>query len=450
MKKKYITAILLLISAYAYSYRINVIDDYDLIDKEYIEFWNRDELIKQIEVLTIELLNRGYVTSKIIDKEENLVIIPGKIQKVILQDNSTKNAKLKKELLNLNKLEGEILNIRDIDEIVSKFKKIKGNNVKIRVENIKGSQDSNIIIINDFKPAIYPKISADYSKGINSDSYRGFKYVVGFGFEQLIGMNDELNVNFSLLSDYRNMSLKYKIPIRNNEATIQYQYTKDILNEDVETIEREILLNVNTDINNIDLNNSITINNKRFNVRKNTNITNNWFYEFETSLVYTKLLNLSGYYVQLMLKPKIGINIADIRAYKKKDYVITSGIDFNLYSKYYDLITNVIYNKNMSSDSVYDRYTRKLNIYGIDNIPLSIAKTDKLIVMNNKMKYPMTINKINVIPYIDVALGSNFKEYSTGMSIGSKFKYKQTSINLEYSRSNKGNSVLNLNLGFEF
>lgn len=78
MKKKYITAILLLISAYAYSYRINVIDDYDLIDKEYIEFWNRDELIKQIEVLTIELLNRGYVTSKIIDKEENLVIIPGK------------------------------------------------------------------------------------------------------------------------------------------------------------------------------------------------------------------------------------------------------------------------------------------------------------------------------------------------------------------------------------
>lgn len=122
MKKKYITAILLLISAYAYSYRINVIDDYDLIDKEYIEFWNRDELIKQIEVLTIELLNRGYVTSKIIDKEENLVIIPGKIQKVILQDNSTKNAKLKKELLNLNKLEGEILNIRDIDEIVSKFK----------------------------------------------------------------------------------------------------------------------------------------------------------------------------------------------------------------------------------------------------------------------------------------------------------------------------------------
>lgn len=64
--KKYIEfTMLLLASSYAYSYKINIIDDHNLINKKYIEFNDKDDdLIKQIQEVTIELLNRGYVTSK--------------------------------------------------------------------------------------------------------------------------------------------------------------------------------------------------------------------------------------------------------------------------------------------------------------------------------------------------------------------------------------------------
>lgn len=39
-------------------------------------------------------------------------------------------------------------------------------------------------------------------------------------------------------------------------------------------------------------------------------------------------------------------------------------------------------------------------------------KTDKLIVMNNKLKYPININRMRIVPFVEAAVGTNFKEYS--------------------------------------
>lgn len=150
--RKYI--LLFLISLLSYSQSLEISDEYNLIRKNKIEFETEEELSSELEKLSFELVSSGFVTSSIEYDGEKINIIPGKIDKVILTDNAVKNSKLKKYITGLNKLEGKVLNISDLDKIVYEYDKISSNNVDVDV--VKSEKDNyvNVVVNNKYTPVI--------------------------------------------------------------------------------------------------------------------------------------------------------------------------------------------------------------------------------------------------------------------------------------------------------
>lgn len=237
-------------------------------------------------------------------------------------------------------------------------------------------------------------------------------------------------------------NISHKINFPKLELTNQYRFSRNKLTEDVTKYGNEISLYLKS----FNIDNKFTIAFDRQNIRKTTNITNNIFYEYELSAQYKKLIKLNKQYINLVYSPKVGINLADIRQYKKKDVILNSSIDLNLMSRYYDMDVNLSLAKNLSSDLMYDRYKKSLNIYGFEKIPLTINDTNNLMYMNNKIKYPTKIGNI----FTELAIGTNFKTVSYGTSLGMELSYKKLGFNLKYSIDNEKRRAASLKLSLQF
>lgn len=285
-----------------------------------------------------------------------------------------------------------------------------------------------------YKPKINGNITMKYSKL--------FTYDVGLAYDQLLGLNDTFRVNAMVLPKDMYFNISHKINFPKLELTNQYRFSRNKLTEDVTKYGNEISL----DLKSFNIDNKFTIAFDRQNIRKTTNITNNIFYEYELSAQYKKLIKLNKQYINLVYSPKVGINLADIRQYKKKDVILNSSIDLNLMSRYYDMDVNLSLAKNLSSDLMYDRYKKSLNIYGFEKIPLTINDTNNLMYMNNKIKYPTKIGNI----FAELAIGTNFKTVSYGTSLGMELSYKKLGFNLKSSIDNEKRRAASLKLSLQF
>lgn len=107
---------------------------------------------------------------------------------------------------------------------------------------------------------------------------------------------------------------------------------------------------------------------KNQNIRTQTNVTRNVFYEYELGYEYSRLFNLNKQYLNLMIIPKVGLNLVDVKNYNKKDFVLNSSLDMYLFTKYYDMEFDLF----LISSEIYSRYKKSLNLNGFDKIPLTI------------------------------------------------------------------------------
>ncbi|WP_029494286.1 POTRA domain-containing protein, partial [Fusobacterium hwasookii] len=128
--------------------QINLEDEETLlneIEKENIleKYLNRDlgstEITNLVTDLTNRLIAKGYITSvatisennDLSTKTLNLKIVPGKIEKIILnEDKGFDN--LKKAFLVSTK-EGNVLNIRDLDTTTENFNYLEANNMTMEI-----------------------------------------------------------------------------------------------------------------------------------------------------------------------------------------------------------------------------------------------------------------------------------------------------------------------------
>ena len=128
--------------------KINLEDEESLlneIEKENIleRYLNKDlgstEITNLVTDLTNRLIAKGYITSVVTISEDNdlstktlnLKIIPGKIEKIILnEDKGFDN--LKKAFLVSTK-EGKVLNIRDLDTTTENFNYLESNNMTMEI-----------------------------------------------------------------------------------------------------------------------------------------------------------------------------------------------------------------------------------------------------------------------------------------------------------------------------
>ena len=74
---------------------ILISDKYNILDEKYLSFENEEDLKRELNKLTLEMLNKGYVSSQITQVNGEICVKPGYINKVILKE---ANANIKKKL----------------------------------------------------------------------------------------------------------------------------------------------------------------------------------------------------------------------------------------------------------------------------------------------------------------------------------------------------------------
>ncbi|MBR8750175.1 Hemolysin transporter protein ShlB [Fusobacterium sp. DD29] len=90
--------------------------------------------------LTNKLISKGYITSSVTIADNNdlkskeliLEVIPGRIEKIVLNDNS--NLDRLKLFLLLKPVENEVLNVRDLDTTTENFNYLESNDIKFEIK----------------------------------------------------------------------------------------------------------------------------------------------------------------------------------------------------------------------------------------------------------------------------------------------------------------------------
>lgn len=297
--------------------------------------------------------------------------------------------------------------------------------MKISIDKVDNTMYSDIYITNDFKRKINGSFQLNYSKMLT--------YNLSLKYDQLTGLNDYLQINTMLLAKDRYINLAYKLNHPKFDILTQYKFNMSIPNNDVRKYTNEFSLQL--------MNNRFSIVSDKQNIR-DINVTDNMFYEYEYTNQYIKNFNKFN----IVLSPAFSFNIANIKNYNKKEYILTQSLDIDLLSKFYDMKLAMFYYKNLSSNILYDKYSKSMNIYGFDKVPLNIDNTDKLIYMNNKVKYPFSFGYV----FSELAIGTDFNNIVYGTSIGVSMKYKNYDMNLKYCIDKNKLSSVNLKLAVQF
>lgn len=115
---------------------------------------------------------------------------------------------------------------------------------------------------------------------------------------------------------------------------------------------------------------------------------------------------------------------------------------------YYDANISLFYTKNLkSSRNEYDRYKKSMSISSFTEAPLNILKSDYVISLSNKFKYPYNIGKFTLNPYIELAGGLGSENYDLGMALGLDFRYNKIIGSLKNAVNIKKKYSIGLKLG---
>lgn len=398
---------------------LEIKDESKLLSISNITYNNEEELSQKLNALTLDMLKNGYITSKIVYKNGKLEVIPGKINKIILND---ENKKVKKEILGLNNLEGKILNINDIDNIVTEYERLESNNVKVEIDK------GNVYIKNVYKPKFNFNTTLSYNM-------KNVKYDITTKFSQPLKINDEINFNFTYLPNTIKIGTGYSFPLYNNIFNVSYGYTTQKVTKDVNTREHEVSLGISKKLYKDKI--------KELNISFDTAILDRKQKLKKVTLTSSKLyidnsLNLWGYkYVVTQSAPillytssKLGISYVNnrIEAFKTKYIPITIDLDNKVKFKYMDIeMKNYLSFFNKENDSKY-MFSSNLN-----NVPIVLDDAKYATLLDLKLKYPITKGKYEIKPFLELALGVTEKECDFGTAIGVEAITKNISGKIKYS-----------------
>ncbi|PHI13321.1 ShlB/FhaC/HecB family hemolysin secretion/activation protein [Fusobacterium polymorphum] len=189
--------------------QINLEDEENLlneIEKENIleKYLNRDlgstEITNLVSDLTNRLIAKGYITSvatisennDLSTKTLNLKIVPGKIEKIILnEDKGFDN--LKKAFLVSTK-EGNVLNIRDLDTTTENFNYLEANNMTMEIVPSEKPNYSIVKIKNEIKDKFtVSALTNNYGEDKQNAIWRGG---VSINIDSPLGIGDRVYFSY--------------------------------------------------------------------------------------------------------------------------------------------------------------------------------------------------------------------------------------------------------------
>lgn len=189
--------------------QINLEDEENLlneIEKENIleKYLNRDlgstEITNLVSDLTNRLIAKGYITSvatisennDLSTKTLNLKIVPGKIEKIILnEDKGFDN--LKKTFLVSTK-EGNVLNIRDLDTTTENFNYLEANNMTMEIVPSEIRNHSIVKLKNEMKEKFtVSALTNNYGEDRQNAIWRGG---VSINIDSPLGIGDRVYFSY--------------------------------------------------------------------------------------------------------------------------------------------------------------------------------------------------------------------------------------------------------------
>lgn len=181
-----------------------------------------------------ELIKKGFVTTQIVVPEQDMTqgiltfqLIPGRISQII--HNGSQISKIQLNTAFPFK-EGDLLNIRDLDQALENLKKVPGLEVDIQIEangeNVTAGE-SNIVVTTQPYKKVNVSLSVDDSGNKSTGQYIGN---IGLALNNPLRLNDSLNLNFSHslddLHQDRNKSYfaSYQLPFRTFDLSASYNW----------------------------------------------------------------------------------------------------------------------------------------------------------------------------------------------------------------------------------
>lgn len=181
-----------------------------------------------------ELMKKGFVTSQIVVPEQDMTegtlyfqIVPGRIAQIIHEGSDLSKLQLKTAL---PFKQGDLLNIRLLDQALENLKKVTGLDVDIRIEATSTESAeglSNILITTQSYKKMNISLSVDDSGNKSTGQYIGN---IGISLNNPLRLNDSFNLNFShSLDDIhqdRNKSYfaSYQLPFQTFDLSASYNW----------------------------------------------------------------------------------------------------------------------------------------------------------------------------------------------------------------------------------
>lgn len=447
--KQYILILFILIATISYSEKIVVNDDENLLGIQYVYYDTNEELEAKIKEMNEILLEKGYITSRVILEENKILVLGGKIDNIKLEDDSTLFPNIKKFFItSISK--DKILNIKDLDDIVSNYNSLSSNNVKIKIYPGKDFMKSDLEIINEYKKQLNAKISLKMgyidNKLIKSND-------ISITSNQILGLNDKIYSNFSWLDNFKKINITYDIPILNNKLSLSYAYYLEYKTSRVQNIKHSSDIKIDTRIfdyklNKLNIENKVSLEYEK-EILKETKLSSKIYFDYAVALNHNKILAIPNYPIIINMEPKFVIGFIKYFDYDKWNIATQEMLNFNLISRYYDM--NI---KMGSSQYLIDKKTaeNKYKLYtsyiGVDSSEIELAHSKNILLFSNKLKYNYMTNNFSITPYTKLTLGLTENEFSYGGAIGLDLMYKFLNIRMKYNINNKNTKIFNMQIDF--
>lgn len=451
-KKIVLMIAILLLPTVCGATKIIINDKHNLINEKYIIFNDEKELKQELDRVLKLMLLKGYATSTITFEKDELVVIPGMVDKIILDDNSTFFPNIKKYLFGMN-LENKVLNIVDIDKIVSRYNSRNSNKIKVSIEDSTKDNYSNIIIKNDYSFKVTPQVSVKSSRNLitKKDS---FSMDFGLSFEQILGFNDSLNLGYSPKHNSRKYTARYNLPIKDLSLGFNYELAKDTDGEYFKSKIQKVsvdanFLIVNKPTANLSINGSAYKEVKK-QYLKNTLVVKDYLEQLQMGFDLIKYIVKNQNIYTIQVRP----NISHIKKrYTKSDLKKLSctkrDINVNFFSSIYTLNAFAGESEAKNKKNIFDNDCKYSNdISEFDNPPLKF-NTSKIIYVNNTFKVPPKQTEMKVYPFTEFAAGRDLEKNKNimGGSAGLMLNKKNLDFGAKYSRTNDDEAFsLKLNL----
>ena len=223
--------------------------------------------------------NIGLVTAQVTIPKQNVAtgnlkieVVEGRIEKIILNDDKLSDKM--QEFTAFSFLEGNVLDINDINQGIYQINRLRSNNAKMRIEPGDKAGYSKVIVNNEKKFPVsatigYDNLGNEFT-GIRKTNFSGT-------LDNLLFLNDQINISYntnlddpSNKQDLKSFSSGISIPFNYN--TLSYDYSRTEFRGQNAGIDGPISLTGYSDRNNVAID-RVLLNNTEYKISSNLALT---------------------------------------------------------------------------------------------------------------------------------------------------------------------------------